>query len=203
VSVKGLRIGVLGSGRGSNFEAIAQAVGAGKLPGVVIAVVISDDAEAPILDLARRRGVKAVHIAPGRYKTWLEPEVESKYAVALKEHGVELVVLAGFMRVVKQPLLGAFPNGILNIHPSLLPKFPGLEAWSQALKARVKVTGCTVHVVNGQIDAGPIILQESVPVLADDTPETLHARIQEKEHVLYPRVIAGIVEGTIRLGNIF
>ncbi len=192
-----LKIGVLGSGSGTNFQAIADAVARGTLPGVEIALVISDVADAPILEKARSQGIKAVYIAPGRYKTWLEPSVEAQYARVLQEHGVQLVALAGFMRVVKAPLLDAFKNCVINIHPSLLPAFPGLRAWAQAIEAGAKESGCTVHFVNNQIDAGPIILQEAVPVLDNDTPLTLHARIQEKEHVLYPRALGLLAEGKV------
>ncbi len=192
-----LKIGVLGSGSGTNFVAIAEAVQRGELPGVEIALVISDVADAPILEKAKKLGIKALHIAPGRYKTWLEPAIEAEYARVLQEHGVEMVVLAGFMRVVKAPLLDVFKNRVINIHPSLLPAFPGLRAWAQALEAGAKKSGCTVHFVNNQIDAGPIILQEVVPVLDNDTPLTLHARIQEKEHVLYPRALGLLAEGRV------
>ncbi len=187
-----LKIGILGSGSGTNFEAIAQAVEKGELPRVRVAVVISDKADAPILEKARRHKIKALHVPPGRYKTWLEPEIEEQYARVLKEHEVDLVVLAGFMRVIKRPLLEAFENRIINIHPSLLPAFPGVRAWEQALVFGAKVTGCTVHFVNDKIDAGPIILQEAVEILDNDTPETLHERIQKREHVLYPKAIAVI-----------
>ncbi len=197
MKTKALKIGILGSGSGSNFEAIADAIVAGKIPGAEIVLVVSDKADAPILEKAGRRGLKALHIPAGRYKTWLEPEIEARYAATLKEHGAEWIVLAGFMRVIKQPFLSAFPDRILNVHPSLLPAFPGIAAWKQALDAGAKVTGCTVHFVNDRIDAGPVVLQEEVPVLPGDTPETLHARIQQKEHALFPKVLAMIAEGKI------
>ncbi|MGC3991126.1 MAG: phosphoribosylglycinamide formyltransferase [Chthoniobacteraceae bacterium] len=128
-------------------------------------------------------------MAPGKYRTKLEPEAEARLVELLQEAKVDLVVLAGYMRMVKAPLLEAFPGKIINIHPSLLPAFPGLEAWKQALVAGVEKTGCTVHFVDAGMDTGEIIAQREVPVLAGDTPETLHARIQVAEHLLYPEVI--------------
>ncbi len=193
------KIGVLGSGRGTNFEAIAREIQNGTLGGVEIAVVISDCPDAPILEKARERNIKALHISPGKFKTWLEPAVEAQYARVLKEHGVQLVVLAGFMRVVKKPLLDVFPNRIINIHPSLLPSFPGLEAWAQALNYGARVAGCTVHFVNEQLDSGPIILQEAVPVLDTDTVQTLHERIHQKEYALYPKAISLIAQGRLHV----
>ena len=151
--------------------------------------MISDVLDAPILDIAREFSVPNAYLAPGQFRTRLEPEAENELVQMLREAGVELVVLAGFMRVLKSPLLDAFPRKILNIHPSLLPKFPGLEAWKQALVAGEKVTGCTVHYVDEQIDHGAIVAQREVPVLPNDTPESLHARIQIAERELYPAVI--------------
>lgn len=184
-----LKLGVLGSGKGSNFRAIAEAIARGEL-NAEVRVVISDVENAGILDLARERGIRAEFIAPGRFKTKLEPEAETHLVALLQEAGVELVVLAGYMRMIKAPLLDAFPRRIINIHPSLLPAFPGLESWRQALDARVTKTGCTVHYVDAGMDTGEIIAQAEVPVLADDTAESLHARIQIAEHQLYPRVLA-------------
>ncbi len=184
-----LKLGVLGSGKGSNFRAIADAIARGELDAEV-RIVISDVADAGILALARERGIPAAHIPPGRFKTKLEPEQEQRLADMLREAGVELVVLAGYMRMVKSPLLDAFPRRIINIHPSLLPSFPGLEAWRQALDDRASRSGCTVHYVDSGMDTGEIIAQSEVPVLPGDTPETLHARIQIAEHKLYPAVIA-------------
>ena len=138
-------------------------------------------------------------IGPSRFKTKLEPEIEQQAARTLRDAEVQLVVLAGYMRVVKQPLLAAFPGRIVNIHPSLLPAFPGLHAWEQALNYGVKVTGCTVHLVNEGVDAGPIILQQAVPVLADDTPASLHQRIQAVEHQLYPEAVRLVAEGRVRI----
>lgn len=183
-----MRIGVLGSGKGSNFVAIAQAAARGQIP-VEIALVLSDVSEAGILQHARLQGVPARFIPPGKFRTKLEDEVEQAYVAALNEAGVDLVVLAGFMRVVKGRFLQAFPGRIINIHPSLLPAFPGLEAWKQALTHGVKVTGCTVHVVDEGVDSGPIIGQLAVPILSDDTPASLHERIQVSERILYPAVV--------------
>lgn len=183
-----LRLGVLGSGKGSNFRAIADAIENGSLDAEV-RIVISDNENAGILDLARVRGQRAEFVAPGKFRTKLEPEAEQKIVELLESEHVELVVLAGFMRMLKAPLLEAFPHRIINIHPSLLPQFPGLEAWTQALAAGVEKTGVTIHFVDSGMDTGKIIAQREVPILQNDTPETLHARIQAAEHELYPEVI--------------
>ena len=186
-----LKLGILGSGKGSNFRAIADAIAAGTLDAEV-RVVISDFEDAGILALARERGYRAEFVTPGRFKTKMEPENETRLAAMLCAAGVEWLVLAGYMRMIKAPLLDAFPGRILNIHPSLLPAFPGLEAWRQALAAGVRETGCTVHYVDAGMDSGEIIAQRAEPVLPGDTPETLHARIQVAEHALYPEVLAGL-----------
>jgi phosphoribosylglycinamide formyltransferase-1 len=188
-----LRLGVLGSGKGSNFIAVAGAIERGDVP-AEIAVVISDVAEAGILARARERGIPARHIPPGKFRTKLDEEAEAAYLAALREAGVELVVLAGFMRILKGGFLRAFAGRVINIHPSLLPSFPGLEAWRQALEYGVKVTGCTVHFVDQGVDTGPIIAQQTVPVLDSDTAETLHARIQAAEHELYPAAIRALAQ---------
>lgn len=192
-----LRLGVLGSGKGSNFRAIMEQIEDGRLDAEV-RIVISDVDNSGILSFARDFQIPGLYVRPGRFRTRLEPEIEGDIVRLLLEADVELVVLAGFMRIVKQPLLSAFPRKIINIHPSLLPKFPGLEAWKQALAAGEKVTGCTVHFVDAAVDAGEVLGQETVPVLPDDTPESLHARIQLSEHMLLPAVIAGIAEGLHR-----
>jgi phosphoribosylglycinamide formyltransferase-1 len=189
-----LKLGILGSGKGSNFRAIADAIDRGEL-NAEVRVVISDVENAGILEFARARGIRAEFVAPGRFRTKMEPEAEQRLADLLKEAGVELVVLAGYMRMIKAPLLDTFPQRIINIHPSLLPQFPGLEAWTQALEAGVPETGCTVHWVDAGMDTGTIIAQRRVPVLPGDTAELLHARIQEREHALYPEVLAGLVRG--------
>lgn len=193
---KQFRLGVLGSGKGSNFVAIADAIAAGQVP-AEIALVLSDVESAGILEHARQRGLTARFIAPGKFRTKLEEEAECAYVSALQEAGVDLLVLAGFMRVLKGEFLRAFEGRIVNIHPSLLPSFPGLEAWKQALDHGVKVTGCTVHFVDTGLDSGPIIGQQTVPVLDHDTAETLHQRIQAAEHELYPRCVAAIARGEI------
>lgn len=181
-----LALGVLGSGRGSNLRAILQAIDAGQLHARV-ATVISDVPGAGILALAREHGAPAVCLPPGPSCTMLE--VERRQVSLLREAGVELVALAGYMRLVKAPMLEAFPRRVINIHPSLLPKFPGLEAWRQALEAGESETGCTVHYVDRGMDTGEIIAQRRVPIRDGDTPAILHARIQAAEHALYPQVI--------------
>jgi phosphoribosylglycinamide formyltransferase-1 len=192
------RLGVLGSGRGSNFVAIADACAAGTVPADV-AIVASDVADAPILDRARERGLVARHIPPGKFRTKLDEAAEVAYIQALQEAGVDLIVLAGFMRILKGDFLRAYAQRVVNIHPALLPSFPGLEAWKQALDYGVKVTGVTVHLVDQGVDTGPILAQQTVPVLQGDTAATLHARIQEAEHTLYPKVVAAFAAGQIRV----
>ena len=194
--VKKLRLGILGSGKGSNLVAIADAVAAGTIP-AEIAVVLSDVAEAGILARASERGLRAEFIAPGKFRTKLDDAAEAAYIAALRAAGVELVVLAGFMRILKGEFLQAYANRVINIHPSLLPSFPGLEAWRQALDYGVKVTGCTVHFVDQGIDTGPILGQQTVPVLDGDTPATLHERIQQAERVAYPAAIDALARGAV------
>lgn len=187
--MKSLGLGILGSGKGSNCRAILERIRAGTLPAVA-RVVVSDVFEAPILGIAREFAVPHAYLPPGQFKTRLDLETETKLVGMLRDANVDLVVLAGFMRVLKAPMLEAFSRRIINIHPSLLPKFPGLEAWKQALTAGETVSGCTVHYVDEKIDHGDIIAQRQVPVLPDDSAETLHARIQIAEHDLYPEAIA-------------
>jgi phosphoribosylglycinamide formyltransferase 1 len=187
--VKRLPIGVRGSGKGSNCRAILERIRSGDLAAEA-RVIISDVLDAPILEIAREFSVANAYLPPGQFRTRLEPEVENTLVNMLRRAGVDLVVLAGFMRVLHAPMLNAFPGRIINIHPSLLPRFPGLEAWKQALAAGEEVTGCSVHYVNEKIDHGQIIAQREVPILPEDTPETLHARIQIAERELYPAVIA-------------
>jgi len=182
------RIGILGSGRGSNCRAILQSIRDGKL-NAKATVVISDVLDAPILEFACEFGVANAYLPPGHFRTRLEPKIEAQLVKMLQDAEVEVVVLAGFMRVLKEQMLTAFPRRIINIHPSLLPKFPGLEAWKRALAANEKWTGVTVHYVDEKVDHGDIIAQRRVPVMSDDTPELLHARIQEVEHVLYPEAL--------------
>jgi phosphoribosylglycinamide formyltransferase 1 len=187
--MKPVGLGILGSGKGSNCRAILESIRSGALPAEA-RVVISDVLDAPILEIAREFSIPNAYLPAGQFRTRLEPNVEAELAQMLRDAGVELVVLAGFMRVLKLPMLQAFPRRIINIHPSLLPKFPGLEAWKQALNAGETVTGCTVHYVDDKIDHGDIIAQRVVPILPNDSAESLHARIQVAEHELYPTVIA-------------
>lgn len=191
--MKKLALGILGSGKGSNCRAILEQISAGNLEAEA-RIVVSDVFDAGILDIAREFGVPNIYLPPGKFRTRLEPNVEMELVRLLKEAGVELVVLAGFMRLLKEPMLGTYPGRIINIHPSLLPKFPGIESWKQALEAGEKITGCSVHYVDAGIDSGEIIAQRKVPVLPGDTPESLHARIQVAERVLYPEVIARFCE---------
>ena len=192
------RIGVLGSGKGSNFVAIADACAAGTVPAEV-ALVLSDVEQAGILDRARERKIDARFIAPGKFRTKLDEDAERAFIEAMRQADVDLVALAGFMRVLKGEFLREFEGRIVNIHPSLLPSFPGLEAWKQALDYGVKVTGCTVHFVDAGVDSGPIIGQQTVPVLDEDTPETLHQRIHLAEQELYPMVVASLARGEVAL----
>jgi phosphoribosylglycinamide formyltransferase 1 len=195
---KTFRIGVLGSGKGSNFVAIADAIARGEVPAEV-AVVISDVENAGILQHARDRSLRAEFIAPGKFRTKLDEETERVYIQTLRDAGVDLIVLAGFMRILKGDFLRAFADRVVNIHPSLLPSFPGLEAWKQALDYGVKVTGCTVHFVDQGVDSGAIIAQETVPVLDGDTAATLHERIQQAERKIYPAVVRAMAEGRVRI----
>ena len=191
--MKKLGLGILGSGKGSNCRSILEQISTGELPAEA-RLVVSDVFDAGILDIAREFRVPNAYLAPGHFRTRLEPNVEMELMRLLQEAGVDLVVLAGFMRVLKEPMLAAFPRRIINIHPSLLPKFPGIESWKQALEAGEKITGCSVHYVDAGIDSGEIIAQRKVPVLPNDTPESLHARIQIAERALYPEVIARFSE---------
>ena len=187
--MKHLPIGIVGSGKGSNCRAILERIRSADLAAEA-RLVISDVLDAPILDIAREFGVANAYLPPGRFRTRLEPAIEEQLVKMLRDAGVELVVLAGFMRVLHEPMLKAFPRRIINIHPSLLPKFPGLESWKQAFVAGETVTGCTVHYVDEEIDHGRILAQKEVRILPNDTADSLHARIQVLEHELYPAVIA-------------
>jgi len=195
---KKCRIGVLGSGKGSNMVAIADAAADPTCP-YEVAVVLSDVPNAGILDHARARRVAAMHVPPGKFRTKLDEEAEQAYITTLREARVDYIALAGFMRILKGEFLRAFPHKVVNIHPSLLPSFPGLEAWKQALDYGVKFTGCTVHFVDQGIDTGPIIAQQTVPVLDEDTAATLHARIQEAERVLYPNALRRLCSGELEV----
>lgn len=193
-----LRLGVLGSGSGTNCQALLDACAQPGFP-AEIAVIVSDVENAKILDRARQHNIEALYLAPGKFRTKLEPEVEQRYVAALRERGVELVCLAGFMRVLKDDFLKAFPGRVINIHPALLPAFPGLQSWKQALDYGAKVAGCTVHFVDAGVDSGPIIIQAAVPVLDSDTAQTLHARIQVEEHRIYPEAVRLIAEGRLHI----
>ena len=178
------------------MAAIAEACAAGTVP-AQIGVVLSDVPDAGILQHAQHFGAPFAHIAPGKYRTKLDEDSERAYIQRLTDAKVDLIVLAGFMRILKGEFLKAFANRVVNIHPSLLPAFPGLEAWKQALDHGVKVTGCTVHFVDQGVDSGPIIAQQTVAVMENDTPQALHARIQAAERELYPRVVGALAEGRI------
>jgi phosphoribosylglycinamide formyltransferase-1 len=178
--------------------AIAEGCQAGQVPGEV-AIVLSDVEGAGILTRAIERGIRAEFIAPGEFRTKLDEAAEQAYIAALQRAQVDLIMLAGFMRILKGDFLRAFPERVVNIHPALLPSFPGLEAWKQALDYGVKVTGCTVHFVDQGIDTGPILAQQTVPVLDDDTPDALHQRIQQAERALYPATIAALLRGEIHV----
>jgi phosphoribosylglycinamide formyltransferase-1 len=191
--VKRLPIAILGSGKGSNCRAILERIRSGDLTAEA-RIVVSDVLDAPILDIAREFSVANAYLPPGQFRTRLQPEAEEELVEILREAGAHLVVLAGFMRVLHAPMLEAFPRRIINIHPSLLPKFPGLEAWKQALAAGETVTGCTVHYIDDKIDHGQIVARQEVAILPDDTPESLHARIQIAERELYPAAIAVFCE---------
>lgn len=188
------RFGVLGSGKGSNFRALAEAWKA-KTLGCEPVIVLSDMKTAGILSLGSGYAIPSHFVHPGPFKTKMAPEAEEEIVRLLQEAKVDFVVLAGFMRVIKEPLLRAFTGRILNIHPSLLPAFRGLEAWRQALEAGVSEAGCTVHLVDAGVDTGKILGQRRVPVLPGDTAETLHARIQVAEHELYPRMVREFAAG--------
>jgi len=190
------RIGVLLSGRGSNFEALADSVSAGRIPGAEIALVVSNREGAPGLERARARGLPAQVIA----SKGLEREAFDRLvAAALSAAGVELVCLAGYMRLLSPYFVAAFPERILNIHPSLLPSFPGLESQKQALDYGVKFAGCTVHFVDENLDAGPIVLQAAVPVEDGDTEDTLSARILREEHRIYSEAVRIVLAGKYKI----
>ena len=192
----GKRIGVLLSGRGSNFEALADSVAAGRIPGAEIAVVVSNREGAPGIERAKKRKI-ATRVIPSK---GLEREVYDRQVVAvLHDHKVDLVCLAGYMRLLSPFFVASFPNRILNIHPSLLPSFPGLESQRQALEYGVKFAGCTVHFVDENLDAGPIVLQATVPVRDDDTEETLASRILAEEHRIYTEAVRIVLEGKYKI----
>lgn len=190
------RIGVLLSGRGSNFEALADSIAAGRIPNAEISIVVANRPGAPGIEKAGARGIRA-QVIPS---SGLEREAYDKLVVAaLRENQVELVCLAGYMRLLSPYFVAAFPNRILNIHPSLLPAFPGLESQRQALEHGAKFTGCTVHFVDENLDAGPIIVQAVVPVKDSDTVETLSERVLREEHRIYSEAVRIVLEGRYRI----
>src|SRR3989441_7532319 len=190
------RIGVLLSGRGSNFEALAESVAAGRIPNAEISIVISNREGAPGIERANARGIRT-GVIPSK---GLERETyDRQVAAVLEEHQIDLICLAGYMRLLSPYFVAKFPNRILNIHPSLLPSFPGLESQRQALEYGVKFAGCTVHFVDENLDAGPIILQSVVPVRDDDTEESLNARILKEEHRVYSEAVRIVLEGKYKI----
>jgi phosphoribosylglycinamide formyltransferase 1 len=192
------RIGVLLSGRGSNFEALADGVAAGRIPNAEITIVLSNREGAPGIDKAKQRGI-ATRVIPSK---GLEREAYDRQVVAvLNEHKADLVCLAGYMRLLSPYFVASFPNRILNIHPSLLPSFPGLESQRQALEYGVKFAGCTVHFVDENLDAGPIVLQAVVPVLDNDTDATLSQRILAEEHRIYTEAVRIVLEGDYKIAG--
>lgn len=191
-----LRLGVIASGRGSNLQAIIDKCDAGVVSAEV-GVVISDRENAFALERARNRGIPAVYINPKGFET--KEDYEGAIVQSLKENRVELVVLAGYMRLVGKVLLGSYPNKIMNIHPALLPSFPGAHGQKDAVDYGVRFSGCTVHFVDEGMDTGPIILQAVVPVMQDDTEETLAARILEQEHKIYPEAVQLYAEGRLNV----
>ena len=194
----GFRIGVLASGRGSNLQAIIDAIDSGELD-VELSVVISDVPDAKALERARRAGIAALYIDPEKKKGRLSAEAERRIIDELRKRGVHLVALAGFMRILSPEFVNAFRMRIVNIHPSLLPSFPGLHVQKKALDYGVKFSGCTVHFVDEGVDTGPIIIQAVVPVMDDDTEESLSARILREEHTIYPEAIRLISADRLRV----
>lgn len=194
-----IKLGVLGSGSGSNFAAIAEAINSKKITGAEISIIISDVENAKILDRASALGIPNIYIPADDFKTKLDGKQEENYINALQKADVDYIILAGFMRMIKNGILNAFPQKIINIHPALLPAFPGLHSWKQALDYGAKFAGCTVHFVDAGMDSGPIIAQAAVEIKDNDTAETLHARIQEQEHIIFPEVIQLLADGKIRV----
>ncbi len=193
--MKETRTAVLASGTGSNFAALVKGdTGPGRID-----LLLTDNPDAGALSLAGELGIEGKWMYPGPFRTRFALGEERKWADFLLGRGIELVCLAGFMRIIKGPLLEAFPRGVMNIHPSLLPSFPGLDAQGQAFRYGVKIAGCTVHYVDLGTDTGPVILQESVPVLPDDSRDSLAKRILEKEHLIYPMAVKAHCEGRLSM----
>lgn len=193
-----LKLVVLASGRGSNLEALLAAIDRGACA-ATISAVLSDRADAPALALAAARGIATERVLPKSYAS--RPDWDRALAAQMSAHAPDLVVLAGFMRLVGSAVLAAFPGRIINVHPALLPAFPGLDAAEQAVRARVCISGCTVHVVDAGVDTGPVLAQAAVPVHGDDDGASLHARIQTAEHALLPAVVHAIATGVLVLGS--
>ena len=193
------RVGILVSGRGSNMVSLIEAEKAGKLGGAEVALVISDVGDALALEKARERGVEAIHIQMEAEKAKLTENDEERMIAELDERGVNLVCLAGFMRVLCHRMLPRYTGKMMNSHPSLLPSFPGLEVQRKALEYGVRYSGCTVHFVTEDVDCGPIIIQAVVPILQDDTPDELSARILKQEHRIYPQAVAWYAQGKLRV----
>lgn len=191
-----LNIAVFGSGSGSNYQAIAEAIEKGQLNAKIVCV-FADNQDAFILERARKFGHPAIYLDCAPFKSKLDGEAEQRAIGMIKEHGGDFIALAGFMRIVKPGLLRAFAGRIVNIHPSLLPNFPGLHAGKQALEAGATETGCTVHFVDEGIDTGPVIIQKRVEILPNDTEETLMNRIHEQEHIAYPEALRRIADGEL------
>jgi phosphoribosylglycinamide formyltransferase-1 len=190
-----MRVVILGSGRGSNAEALLAAQQEGRLGDARVVQIFSDRVAAPILALGPRFGVPAQFLDPGPFKTKFDDAGEGRYIEAIRKSAADLVVLAGFMRILKPSFMEAFPQGIINLHPSLLPSFPGLDAIGQAWRRGVKITGCTVHRVTSEVDGGPIIDQAAVQVTSEDTLATVEAKVHAAEHLLLPAVVARLSKG--------
>ena len=191
------RIAVLASGTGSNFKALVE----GDVSPGRIDLLLTDKPECKALELAAELGVEGLYMYPGKYRTRFSDEEERKWSEFLIERGIGLVCLAGFMRILKGPLLDSYSGRIMNIHPSLLPAFPGLDAQGQAFKYGVRITGCTVHYVDGGTDTGPVIIQSPVPVLEGDTRDSLAQRILEQEHRIYPMAVKAHCQGRLRVDH--
>ena len=193
-----LKLGVLGSGAGSNMQSIVDAIDRGELD-ADIKLVLADVPDAKILERAKKHGIPCAYLDCAPWRTKLEGPAEDRCIELLRGAGVDTVVLAGFMRIVKPKLLAAFPDRVINIHPALLPAFPGVHSWTQALDYGCKVAGVTVHFVDAGTDSGPILVQKCVEVKENDTPESLHARIQVQEHLAYPEALRIIARGNYRI----
>ncbi len=193
-----LKIGVLVSGRGTNLQAIIDQISRGNIP-ATIEIILSNKKDAPALERAKSHGIKSIFLDPKKFNS--KSDYDLALATELKEHNVDLICLAGYMKILGKEFIQSFPNKIINIHPSLLPAFPGLNVQQKAIDYGVKFSGCTVHYVNEEVDSGPIILQAVVPVLDNDDEESLSKRILEQEHKIYPEAIKLIAEKKIQINN--